>query len=122
MTDLSDMLDRMDITDPRKLDYLEMERLMRRNWQHAYTPTDKQVQSMLDTHNARIPADFGGGLLPSGKQYVRLSSGRMLPKLASVGIVRKTYRRGGIRVTRYVVPGRAGLFGLSRARELFREL
>ena len=56
------------------------------------------------------------------QDYYQTSGGRTLPKLASRGIRRITYDTAHGRVTRYVIPGHKGLYGLQRARAIFPQL
>ena len=117
-----DVLDRLMIRSKDRMDYLEMERAMRKNWKHAYSPTDKQVDALMRAHNQRIDEQRPIRYKPRIKRYWKSLGGKEFPALASAGIVRKTYRTRGTRTTRYIVPGRAGLFSLGSARKLFAQL
>ena len=117
-----DILDRLLIKTGQMKDYLEMEQEIRKNWQHAYSPTDKQVSGLLDAYNQRVREAAPIRYKPRRKEYYQIFGGKRLPKLASAGIVRKTYRTRGTRTTRYIVPGRSGLFSLASARKLFLEI
>lgn len=117
-----DVLDRLMIRSKDKMDFIDMEIAMRKNWKHAYAPTNKQVDALMNAHNQRIDEQRPIRYKPRQKRYWKSLGGKEFPALASAGIVRKTYLTGGTRTTRYIIPGRAGLFGLSRARQIFGQL
>ena len=117
-----DFLDRFDIDIGEIHDIDDMRKAMLKNWEHAYSPTDKQVGALMNA--VKRNPDYTP-IKPTAKRtklFTRTPLGRVIPRLASVGIKRKTYIRSGQRVTRYIVPGRAGLFGLKSARQIFGQL
>ena len=115
-------LDRLDIDITDVKDELDMEKAMLRNWEHAYNPTTKQVEAIFHATQRKQAIQTESVLESKGKKWTRTPLGRLIPRLASMGIKRKTYVTRGRRTTRYIIPGRAGLFGLSRARQIFGQL
>lgn len=116
------MLDRLLIKTGQKKDYMEMYAEIQKNWKHAYAPTDKQVSALMDAYNQRVAEKPPIRYKPRIKRYWKSWKGKEYPALASAGIIRKTYATRGTRTTRYIVPGRAGLFGLAKARQLFAQI
>ena len=117
-----DFLDRMDIDIGEVHDKDELMKEMMKNWEHAYRPTDKQVDALWNSVKRNPEFTTVKVKAKRTKLLTRTPSGRYIPRLASAGIKRKTYVRSGVRITRYIVPGRAGLFNLSSARQIFGQL
>lgn len=117
-----DFLDRLDVDITDIGDEMDMEKAMLANWEHAYNPTSKQVDALLGAVRKRQADRLPPPIQKPGKLWTKTPKGRLIPRLASAGIRRKTYTRAGRRLTRYIVPGRSGLFGLARARQIFGQL
>lgn len=117
-----DFLDRLDIDVADYEDELEFEKAMLKNWEHAYNPTSKQVSALFPVMRERAARAHAPPAKSKGKLWTKTPKGRLIPRLASAGIRRKTFTQRGRNITRYFVPGRAGLFGLTRAREIFGQI
>lgn len=83
--------------------------------------TPAQIEALKDEIRERRPAQPSIAK-PNQERYYRHMGGKFYPRLASVGIKRTTYTRLGVRLTRYQIPGRAGLFSLGSARKIFGNL
>ena len=90
------------------------------NWTHKYDITGNQVGALRDDwERAR---DFMPTKPVDENFYYKSKAGNYFPRLASKGIKRVTFKVAGVNRTRYVVPGRSGLFSLGSARQIFEEL
>lgn len=117
-----EFLKRMDMNIRNIHDKNQMKKELMDNWLHAYDPTQKQVDALWNATQRRPeyePVELRSG---RAKKWTQTPTGKRIPRLASVGIRRKTFYTRGRRQTRYIVPGRAGLFGLSTARQIFGQL
>lgn len=119
LDDYEEFLDRFDIDIEEVENWEKMRELVKSKWMHKYDMTADQLAALetayLDAKPVETPA-------PANQYYQVTGTGKIIPKLASRGIRRISYGVGSGRQTRYSVPGYRGLFGLARARELFRTL
>ena len=115
----SGMLKRFRIGKGQVADQNDLRQAMLKNWDHKYSPTNRQVEAMFDQLKLDKALKEVEPVKPT-QYYQTTRSGRQIPRLASKGIRRITYQtRGGGRQTRYIVPGRRGFYSLGRAREIF---
>ena len=80
-----------------------------------------QIDALTEEIKARRPYQPVVDKVDNAR-YFRHMGGKYYPRLASVGIKRTTYTRLGVTLTRYQIPGRAGLFSLGSARKIFGNL
>lgn len=120
-----DMLDRFDIPLHSVKDRKELKAAIEARWAHRHAPTDLQIDALAGAYEKRerlFPPPPPPPESRPEKLYTTTRAGTQIPRLASIGIKRITFETRYGRQTRYVIPGRKGLFGLESAREIFRSV
>ena len=118
--EVGDFLDRFDIDIDDEDTLADLIEKIEARWQHKYDMTD--IQKSAIERDWQAAADIQEQINTSRDDYYRTSAGNYFPRLATKGIRRVTFKVAGVSRTRYVIPGRQGLFSLGSARKAFRSL